>query len=791
MKIIDTRQSEKAAEGDRSTSRPIRGAAEKKERPTRGSAATKTPPARAAAVTVGILTFASAAMAQPFPRWDAPTFSRGGAIATSGTPFRDVYIVGQPIVGLQCAFNNDVSTAQLGIGFVPAISIRLEDLIGGYNAPQCLQTRTIVRWDVRDDCWCLDPNVPTNWTPEVVPNDSGTTRYHAFIEPHNFVAPPEFDPVVSLGFGPSVTRLTLGSDSVLQVGGPSSVGRALSFSNPPGPTGIDNVTSEGVFQVVADELSEVNLDFTIIGMNVDQSASGLLLADGSSGFPCTLTLTGCRIRGGEIQAFGAGRVRMLETILEDCLTGGDNAGTLRIQPGSGPTSTMRGTLGNSVPIEIEAGAQLATNSSGVVVDGAGEIRLRDQNSARLGGPDGVITHGSAPGAAHTIRGAGRITGRLLNNGTIEADTDDPNNIGSILTVNVQSSVPIPGFGAPFVNDYVMRASNGGTLRLSSAIQNNSEIISDADSEVEINSQVVGAGQMTVLGGGNMDFNSATVNGDCVETSPGSYVDLDSTTMVVARIGNTGGMLFQGGSNVTTSQSFHHGQSSPTALLDIAEGSQLTCQGVFTQFQGVTILRSGTVLRLSGPSGTLLGGAFFAGGTILGDLVNNGATIHPGESPGRMTINGNLTLNGGGLVAEVAGAPASANFDSILATGVVSLGGSLTVSQGAYTPTNTDQWNIVSAASVSGTFASVSLPSSQWRLCYLENNVQLRFGHPCPCPGDLDGDRSVSIADLAQLLSGFGTFSGATAQEGDSDGDGDIDISDLAFLLSRFGTVCPP
>jgi len=53
------------------------------------------------------------------------------------------------------------------------------------------------------------------------------------------------------------------------------------------------------------------------------------------------------------------------------------------------------------------------------------------------------------------------------------------------------------------------------------------------------------------------------------------------------------------------------------------------------------------------------------------------------------------------------------------------------------------------------------------------------------PGDLDGDCDVDLADLAILLSSFGTNAG-----GDIDGDGDTDLADLAIILSNFGTACP-
>ncbi|MBI5866418.1 MAG: hypothetical protein HZB38_18260 [Planctomycetes bacterium] len=59
----------------------------------------------------------------------------------------------------------------------------------------------------------------------------------------------------------------------------------------------------------------------------------------------------------------------------------------------------------------------------------------------------------------------------------------------------------------------------------------------------------------------------------------------------------------------------------------------------------------------------------------------------------------------------------------------------------------------------------------------------------PCPGDLNGDGVVDLADLTTLLSHFGTASGATAGDGDMDGDGDVDLADLTALLSQFGTTC--
>lgn len=59
----------------------------------------------------------------------------------------------------------------------------------------------------------------------------------------------------------------------------------------------------------------------------------------------------------------------------------------------------------------------------------------------------------------------------------------------------------------------------------------------------------------------------------------------------------------------------------------------------------------------------------------------------------------------------------------------------------------------------------------------------------PCPGDIDGDGLVGLADLAILLAGYNTTGGATYAMGDLNGDGNVDLADLAELLAAYGTVC--
>jgi hypothetical protein len=63
----------------------------------------------------------------------------------------------------------------------------------------------------------------------------------------------------------------------------------------------------------------------------------------------------------------------------------------------------------------------------------------------------------------------------------------------------------------------------------------------------------------------------------------------------------------------------------------------------------------------------------------------------------------------------------------------------------------------------------------------------RASRVAACPGDLDDDGDIDLSDLGQLLSNYGTTSGAEYEDGDLDCDRDVDLADLAWLLSNYGT----
>ena len=73
-------------------------------------------------------------------------------------------------------------------------------------------------------------------------------------------------------------------------------------------------------------------------------------------------------------------------------------------------------------------------------------------------------------------------------------------------------------------------------------------------------------------------------------------------------------------------------------------------------------------------------------------------------------------------------------------------------------------------------------------CNYDPNALFNDGscEACVCPGDLDGDQAIGVADVLALLSEFGCASSCSA---DLDGDDQVGVSDILLILSVFGQSC--
>ncbi len=208
---------------------------------------------------------------------------------------------------------------------------------------------------------------------------------------------------------------------------------------------------------------------------------------------------------------------------------------------------------------------------------------------------------------------------------------------------------------------------------------------------------------------------------------------------------------------------------------------------------------------------------FRGGTLMNVAeINNGAGLSK-TSAGTLTLNGVNTYTGltnvsdgtltlaasqnlqslqvgpaGRYRVTLAGSTTGVGYPSLSLSEQANLDGSLDIALASgYEPSVGDSFVILTFDSRLGTFANVTGLSAgsgkTFNVAYNADNVTLTV--VTACPGDLDGDGVVTLADLSGLLANFGIASGASPSDGDADADGDVDLGDLSALLGNFGVTC--
>ena len=146
--------------------------------------------------------------------------------------------------------------------------------------------------------------------------------------------------------------------------------------------------------------------------------------------------------------------------------------------------------------------------------------------------------------------------------------------------------------------------------------------------------------------------------------------------------------------------------------------------------------------------------------------------------------------------------AGTGHDQLAITGTASLDGTLDIQTDAgFTPgvgaeagVIGDSYVIVSAGSVSGTFATINgrhMGSGKfYDVAYNATNVTL--GAFQAAAGDADGDRDVDITDFNSLANGFDPSGDNAASNNwmtaDFDADGDVDITDFNALSQNFAPL---
>ena len=430
------------------------------------------------------------------------------------------------------------------------------------------------------------------------------------------------------------------------------------------------------------------------GNNANSTFSGIL-ANGAGTLSLskvgtgTLTLAGTNnthsggttVRNGRLlitnaAALGAGNVTI------QAMTGGGSANrsylVLSNTTVTGKTLTLDSTTNRAV--------LLSTGSSGSTWDGT--ITLAGGTSAQ-GNTELTADTGNGPlTVAGTINGSISGGGFLTLRGVGQTNVISANvNIGSTTvfkddtgTWRVASSGNT--WGSTTINSGILLVGASDALPDSTAVSVASAGTLDVGGYNETVGSIAGAGKIDnsgaaaalAVGGDNTSTTFSGVltnsgsalsltkagNGTLTLSGNNSYSGGTTISAGTLRVGNGGTSGSFGSGNVTNSGGtlvFDRSDAITVANL-VSGGGPLTQAGSGTltlmatnTYTGATTVEDGKLVvngSISSSSVSVQSGAALGGtGTVGSTVVNSGASIAPGNSPGNLTINGDLTWNNGG------------------------------------------------------------------------------------------------------------------------------------------------
>ncbi len=463
-----------------------------------------------------------------------------------------------------------------------------------------------------------------------------------------------------------------------------------------------------------------------------------------AGQDANLTLENATVTGGTFTSTGTGMVRAASGT--STISGVTNTGHLGVNGTGGVFLDLTGPLVNNGTITVNPegaifNAQLRFQAN-TSITGTGSIVLvtnNDTDDAQILGLSATGTFG----AGQTVRGAGRLNGTFVNNGTIRAD--DPSS-PLVLNGAITNNGQFEGHDADLTLTNV--AVTGGTFASS------------------------GTG-MVFASGGTSTFGGVTNTGTMgVSGNNPTIVDLATSlinngTVVI----NPDANIFNGVLRFTTGTSIDGNGE----IILVANNNDDDAQIVN-----------------NGPDATLGSGQTIRGsGLLTGNMTVDG-TIDPEGSLRAISHNGvsTLTLSGNSTARFDLSGTAANTFDRIKSVSTVSIeGGHCVVTiDPSYTPLPGDSWDIVTGSTVSGRFNSYDLPVSavagySYRVFYQPDRAFVRL----TCGSDFDGDGTLNFFDVSGFLADY------NAQDPRADVAAPFGVwnfFDISAFLGAYSTGCP-
>ncbi len=497
-----------------------------------------------------------------------------------------------------------------------------------------------------------------------------------------------------------------------------------------------------------------------LGTSFTQSSGTTTINGGMTGNSTTVSVTGGSFTGNAPVLTNPSTFSPSAGSGSFVIHGSSNFGT---DIGSGFTVTAEGTATDDATLNFRAAANPATNN--------GTLRLTStsaSHSANLFAFDAAPASLTNQGTITVQQGAGggRSLGQGITNAaagtlTIGADTDGSCCSGSLKLTNAGTLTIAAGKtfalgGSPFsqtggtttVTGAMTGSGNsafgvsGGTFTGNPPVLTGKQLSPSGGSGTfvvhgssALNSSV---GQNIVLrvegtatenavlnesSGANGSTNAGTIR--LTSLDPGHSAELYSYDTSTDSMINTGTIDIQqgagGGRQIgmfirnAASGTIHVGANTngfflrvPNAgSIDVAAGKTLSNVETFTQSAG-SLTVDGTLT--TGQPLMIQGGALRGTGSVSAPTVNNaGGTVHPGNSPGILSITGNYTQGAAGTLAvDIAGPAAGTGYSRLAVSGNATLDGTLDVTNG-FAPSAGQTFMVLTAGGTrSGSFATTDV-----------------------------------------------------------------------------------
>ena len=401
-------------------------------------------------------------------------------------------------------------------------------------------------------------------------------------------------------------------------------------------------------------------------------------------------------------------------------------------------------------------------SEGTYIYGAGAIVNSGPGTTRLSGaPAFAGTFTSSRGvlllADHTLSyNAAQYNAAI--DGTIRFD-------GS--TVNMTGANAIRSTGGAV--EYIGATINGGLLR----------------------GNLPGAGTHTIVSAANNTrLNDVTIQNsvDLIQNGATNFANVSNG----GRLTSNAFLFYDGGTNTTSGNIIVNNSLNTQDFNNYGQitinsgGSLIHSLGNLASGGGsrITVNSGGNILLLGGSQLDLNGALLINNGGINGTVnvnygslakgtgmygvvnVNTGGTYSPGNSPGISTVaslsfdNTLVTSGAPTLAIELGGTSAGTHYDQLHVAGNLSLGGALAVSLiNGFTPVAGQAFDILDWGSLSGTFATLQLPTLSGSLVWNTTQLYTAGILSVGLPGDYNANGMVDAADYVVWRKTYGTQAG--------------------------------